>query len=164
MRVYLVNNEFPYDVNHCYWRLKSGRKRLNDDARNYKDRLKQLFESVDNQKGGKLTNEFLSISITVWVPKDRYKYKNGKLKKFDASNVIKLIEDAYSEYIGIDDTYNTTVQSNKRPSPDDDWHFVLAVSGGEERACVGHAVSATGFRSTDDIRISVYYGSEDEFE
>lgn len=54
-----------------------------------------------------------TLKVEVSYPKDMFYYKNGNLKRLDASNAIKPLEDGIAEGVGVDDTQNMSVHIEK---------------------------------------------------
>ena len=68
----------------------------------YKNRFCRLFESVDREAKSITDLELISnIVFTLWefLPPELMFFKNGRLNRFDITNTLKLIEDAYFEYL-----------------------------------------------------------------
>jgi len=60
---------------------------------------------------------FLSISIVFCIKRyDFYTLSEDDLQRIDASDMIKITEDAVVDYLDIDDKYNVDVHAFKRPS------------------------------------------------
>jgi hypothetical protein len=68
----------------------------------YKNRFCRLFESTDLEANSITDLKSVSnIVFTLWefLPLEVMFFKNGKLNRFDITNTVKLIEDAYFEYL-----------------------------------------------------------------
>lgn len=70
---------------------------LSKEAREFKQRVKEFMPHWKPDKDS-------LFGITISMHYDWY-YKNGKLRKLDLSNLDKLVIDAVSEKMGIDDSH-----------------------------------------------------------
>lgn len=123
-----VLEEAPISINDAYT-VYRGRMHLKSAGKAFRDNLKQkvarsslewktAHECV-YQHGGRATLiislYFADLLNKSWTPKNKVK---TKYKKKDASNYIKLIEDAVARGSGIDDCINLEVRVRKRSDPD----------------------------------------------
>jgi hypothetical protein len=90
-----VEVTMPPSVNHAYATVR-GRRVLSAEGRAYKKQVREMFEHLATYK----MPVWFQLSIRLFVP---LHYKNGPVRRFDASNRIKLLEDAVCEGAGIDD-------------------------------------------------------------
>ena len=131
-----ILDEEPVSINKAYTVFR-GEKKLTKAGKAFKDALSQAvsratFEwkrahQTTYQEGGKA-----ELHITLFFP-DLYNKtwtKGGKVKtrykKKDASNYLKLIEDAVSDGSGIDDCFNLDLHIRKRHSDTPRVEVVLA--------------------------------------
>ena len=85
----------PPSVNHLYVTARHGRRVLSTEGRKYKQAVKADLVPLENAP------EWLVLKIVLYMP---LRYKNGKVRRFDVSNRIKILEDALCEGMGIDDS------------------------------------------------------------
>lgn len=78
------------------------------------EKVSTLVNSLDKMQG-------FILSIIVSIPKNNYYFLNGKLKRLDISNMIKALEDSVMSTLGINDTYNIKVLSEKGYNTSDRW-------------------------------------------
>jgi hypothetical protein len=104
-------------INAAYFRSKSGHVVLTDEARNYKQSLKVamggLIEKID-------WLDYPFLLLNSWRKLDLYFILSGTEKSFrsrDVSNLIKLTEDAFKDWIGVDDSNHLTVSATKLYNP-----------------------------------------------
>lgn len=120
----------PISVNDAYMRARwGGRDRfLTNDARIFKEKIKELLELQDNHlySSDKLqldNKTYLALNFYFYFKKDTlYMGKtiteDSCLSANDVSNFFKLIEDAFSEYSKIDDRNNLIIRGTKALSSD----------------------------------------------
>lgn len=87
----------PPSVNHAYATVR-GRRVLSREGKAYKAEVAARARRVADGRAAPL---WLSLTITLRLP---LLFKNGRVRKFDASNRIKLLEDALCEGLGVDDS------------------------------------------------------------
>jgi len=117
----------PPSINKLYF-IKSGRKHISSEGKSLKARMKGIIlnEAVSALWLNNAQNSALEMKLELffpavenkgWPSKAKYRYK-----RVDITNRVKLLEDALSEALGIDDSvfFKTTITKQK----------------GEERACV----------------------------
>ena len=80
---------------------------------NYKSEIKNAVRLNIQGKEPLDPRKLYELKIEVSYPKDMYYYKNGNLKRLDASNAIKPFEDGIAEAVGVDDTQNMKVKIEK---------------------------------------------------
>lgn len=79
----------------------------------YKDRVKECKDWLKNNKG------YLSLDITLLMPRDHIYTKKGTIRRLDASNYIKTLEDTLTNILGFDDSEIFNVSINKSINPND---------------------------------------------
>jgi hypothetical protein len=117
----------PPSVNNIYF--TRGRKRiLTAEARAFKNAFVLSRGGLSFQE----LNNFVAFpdkeyELTLWFyfPREALYNKSygkrkgtAKFKKMDASNLVKLVEDAISELLGLEDRNNFTVITHKRVAPE----------------------------------------------
>jgi hypothetical protein len=109
IRIYTVHDLEPIDVNHCYRQVK-GRpylKFLSAEGKHFKEELKKNFIKDDNGLD-KPEWKYFATEINLYIPKHKiYASRKGnvfegRMSGWDASNYIKLIEDALFDGDGLD--------------------------------------------------------------
>lgn len=132
----------PVSVNHSYpdraFKTKGGavvrRRSASPELVEFKESSRRWLMANDASRGGppKLQPDaFYRLLIAYLFPahstvpveqkrafqrKDNgFFFKNGKVRRLDTSNMIKAVEDAVSEYLGVDDAYNIDVRAARRP-------------------------------------------------
>ena len=86
----------PPSVNTIYQIIFSQRRvELKPDVRTFKTRAKEYVPRF-NPEGKLVTADFIFTY--------NFYYKNGKLKKFDTQNLLKVLCDAIAEKCGFDDS------------------------------------------------------------
>lgn len=103
----------PPSVNEAYATVH-GRRVLVSKGRDYK-------ASVTARCSPWGRESWLTMTITITMP---LMFKNGRVRKFDASNRIKLLEDAVCEGLGIDDCWVRKLTVEKVEGP---WGCVVTV-------------------------------------
>lgn len=93
---YTAQVPMPPSVNHLYATVR-GRRVLTKEGRKYKKLVSEMFEHL----GGDTMPVWFRLIIELRLP---LYFKNGKVRKFDASNRVKVLEDAVCEGMGIDDS------------------------------------------------------------
>lgn len=63
------------------------------------------------------------IEIHISMPKSKFGYKNGKLKRRDATNSIKSTEDGFLEFMGLEDSYTGQCLVRKYYNNDNQWQI-----------------------------------------
>lgn len=151
---YLIKDILPLEVNHCYgYNRYTGRKFLYPKARSYKEDLIEEFRKTVPINPA----EFYSVSIVIYIPKEVFYLKDGKTlrKANDASNFIKLIEDAYFEYINDSDAKNLYVGVYKRPSFDSKWAIGFVISEDSlSSPLIAHKIELN--KSNSSVLVSYY--------
>lgn len=143
MRIYQIDDIAPLSVNDMFRWIKGskGRRYLNPAVKEYKEKLKNIFSQVDNELGGKLDYKFFHVTLEIYMPKDNAFLLNGSPRRFDATNYIKFVEDAFSEYSGLDDKYNISATIIKLVSINNKW-------------CLRYIVNpAPGLISADPLKV-----------
>lgn len=95
--VQFVLPSLPMSINSLYQIIYSQRKvELKPECRTWKTKAKQYVPkfSVDDES-------VIRLDVAFSYP---WRHKNGRLRKFDSQNLLKLLIDAVSEKIGIDDS------------------------------------------------------------
>lgn len=90
-----------------------------DELLEYKSSIKNAIRSAIQGKEPLNSNKMYELTIEVSYPRETFYYKNGQLKKKDASNTIKALEDGISEALGVDDKQNVDVKVGKYFNEDD---------------------------------------------
>ena len=122
-----VELPMPPSVNKLYF-VKSGRKHMSSEGKEIKARMKGIVlkEAVGALWLKEAQNSALEMELSLYFPavenKGWPKKAKSRYKRVDITNRVKLLEDALSEALGIDDSvfFKTTITKQK----------------GEERACV----------------------------
>jgi len=120
----------PFESNRAYPTNRKGVRYLDPVAREYKENIIKYSARTDELHNRPVPKwDFVQICMVIYLSplSMYYKYKDD-LKSRDTSNFIKLIEDAYSEYCGLDDKYNLDVLAFKRLSPFDQDFILLELS------------------------------------
>lgn len=107
----------PPSTNTAYATVH-GRRVLTRDGRDYK-------ASVTARCSPWGRESWLTMTITITMP---LMFKNGRVRKFDASNRIKLLEDAVCEGLGLDDCWVRKLTVEKVEGP---WGCVVTVEAWE---------------------------------
>ena len=119
----------PVPYNNAYITARFGGHRyLSPQAAEFKADIKTAFQDWDNLRGKPQLPHFANLAIDCLFPPRALYYKNGNLRRKDASSFIKLIEDALAEHLQIDDMYNVQVSVSKRELTDDLGTPVVVVS------------------------------------
>ena len=120
-RIYTILMQ-PISLNNIYPTGKGGKRYLRKDVKQLKKMIQDALWALDMQQKKKpLVSPFYEVVLIVWMPHDRFFFKNGKVRKLDVSNMIKVIEDALFEYIKQgNDSQVLTVSVNKRIHPKDE--------------------------------------------
>ena len=126
VREYILHME-PLSYNSVYQTgFRTGRKFLSKEGKAYKAFIKEALEVQDRNHGGPLDFEFCEITFLFLLPKVRgrgegqaFFFKNGKPRRLDVSNFIKLLEDAIAEHNGLDDSRHISIHGYKRIHPED---------------------------------------------
>ncbi|AMM44882.1 hypothetical protein SP15_083 [Bacillus phage SP-15] len=63
------------------------------------------------------------IEIHISMPKDKFGYKNGKLKRRDATNAIKATEDGFLEHMKLEDSYTGQCKVRKYFNNEGTWQI-----------------------------------------
>lgn len=96
-RVQFVLPSLPMSINALYQIIYSQRKvELKPECRSWKTKAKQYVPVFKVSEGSTL-----QLDVVFSFP---WYHKNGKLRKFDSQNLLKLLIDAVSEKVGIDDS------------------------------------------------------------
>lgn len=110
----------PISTNAMYTavtRTVNGRRKASiistEELRSYKDEIKTAIRLAVIGKEPLDPRKFYSLNIEVSYPEDMFYFKNGNLKRLDASNAIKPLEDGIAEAVGVDDTQNMEVTISK---------------------------------------------------
>ncbi len=91
-------DKVPLSINHIYSQNKSGRRFLTKEAKSFKHFIKYtLLANYTKDEIPKYTN--MSLHISLFLFREDLICKNGKIRKMDISNSIKLIEDAFFDFL-----------------------------------------------------------------
>lgn len=119
----------PPSLNNAYVNTRGGGRALSEEGRRFKTETpahlirhyrEQMMFFVDKQDVP-LTMAVRFTLTTVenagWNPSSKAKKKVSRYKKLDASNRLKLLEDALAEAAGVDDAQNLIVAVQKVQGP-----------------------------------------------
>lgn len=104
-------------------------RRLSYDAMPYKDNIRAVMELFDKEFYGseKLVvdtdTQMLNLGLYYFLA-DYFLVDGKSIKRHDTTNFTKALEDAISEYLGVDDRYYGRVDAEKFPSDGD---FIIVV-------------------------------------
>jgi Holliday junction resolvase RusA-like endonuclease len=98
----------PIPLNRAYPTNKQGRRFLSKEGSDYKKLVSIATRNafLDQGFGFDPDNQYITTEIFFYSPKLFTKQGKINRKKPDTSNLIKLLEDAIFETLGIDDCYN----------------------------------------------------------
>lgn len=114
----------PPSANHAYLNLPHGRRGLTKEGQRYKNETKSFIaQKYPTAMGMFQPNEEYTVVFQFTVlPEDFYTSTFGKkggstakLKKWDISNRVKLLEDAFKDATSIDDSCTTVLAVRKVP-------------------------------------------------
>jgi Holliday junction resolvase RusA-like endonuclease len=98
----------PPSVNNCYMPLPNGgrcrNKLYKDFAKKFDDWAVINYQSVNRVKKMIKPWRKVGLVLTFSLPESKIYTKTGTIKKYDISNRIKVIEDAISNLICLDDS------------------------------------------------------------
>jgi hypothetical protein len=138
----------PIGSNHAYATDRSGRRYMTGEAKKYKRELTKAMAFADLKRGKPRFGSDATIELTIACLYPATAEEGGlssmytlagKLRKRDATGPLKLTEDAISEYLGIDDSYNLSVHIHKRSRKEIGCAIAIAISEIEDGAPVLHA-------------------------
>jgi|WetSurSiteA1Bulk_404760.scaffolds.fasta_scaffold00111_9 hypothetical protein len=167
--IYKINGLLPLDINHCYgYNRRAHRRFIYPSAREYKDNLKDRFKLLDNKRKPPKF-DLHSVAIWIFIPPKLFFLKDGKRIRNanDSSNFIKLIEDAYFEYLGTHDAGDLFISSSKRVSPDEEWHIIISVTEGIINKDVIHVLNPGNNINSPKIKLIIgdnNYGSKETLQ
>lgn len=105
-------------VNHLYpTNQKTGRRFTSQKGIAFKTRAHRVFTQQLQRAGYTKPDGETFWAVTIMLFTDCF-YKNGNVRKMDASNKIKVLEDAVAEALGIDDRFFWYAGIEKRHSTD----------------------------------------------
>ncbi|WJZ23528.1 hypothetical protein LIS04_100 [Listeria phage LIS04] len=89
--------------------------------------LVDYFKQVSD--ASKLSSEVLGydIDIKVSMPKDKFGFKNHKLKRRDVTNAIKATEDGFLEHMGLEDSYTGKCTIQKMYNNQGTWQIEFSM-------------------------------------
>lgn len=96
-------------------------KAYNEEVFYTKEYLKNVSKEINSKNLG------LEFDLQVSMPENDYWFKNHNLKKNDASNYIKAIEDSICSIVGYDDSHNTVVHIVKGYNKDGIWKIEVTI-------------------------------------
>lgn len=67
------------------------------------------------------------IDIKLSIPKDKFGFKNGRLKRRDVTNAIKATEDGFLEHMGLEDSYTGQCNIRKYFNDEDTWQIEFSM-------------------------------------
>lgn len=100
----------PPSVNSCYFTGQHGRRVLTKVGKDWKALASLRTLAAAGSVIRLELDQWVKLEITVYVP---LYYKNGKRRRFDASNRVKLLEDAVCAGLGIDDSAVLGIHAHK---------------------------------------------------
>jgi len=104
----------PPSVNQCYaTNFTTGRRFPTKALGDFKKAFKQVIRP-SNSEINALQGKRLCLIIELWMHHERLYCKDGSIKKLDASNRCKPLEDAIADLIGIDDRFFFRVTVEKK--------------------------------------------------
>ena len=106
-------------VNHMYGRSKFGRTYLKTEGKEFKAALEGRVRTKMREIYGDEEMpeyEWYALHLTFGV---QLHYKNGNKRRWDVSDRVKAVEDAFSDGIGIDDSLYIQVYGEKVDIPHD---------------------------------------------
>lgn len=118
----------PPSSNHAYFNLKKGGRALTKEGERYKNETRTYLAANYQREMKYFTQNteytiFFQFSI---LPKDFYNQSFGKargaeslIKRFDASNRVKLLEDALKDATSVDDSCTTLLGVRKVPGDEE---------------------------------------------
>jgi hypothetical protein len=112
-------NEIGPSVNHLYFTLPfgHGKRVLTKEGAAFKNALHQQTVEAWKAAGLPAFDPEAKFELEIWCRFPTLYNKKGKLIKLDASNRIKVTEDALMEALGIDDCQNFCVSIHKLEGP-----------------------------------------------
>jgi len=130
-RMYVIPAD-PIPYNNCYPTSRSGFRYLSGDAKALKMFITSCLEGYDRilYHGSKFklrTGAVLCFDLCCIYQPNNLHYKNGSVKRKDVSGFVKLVEDAVSEYLGIDDSINRKVIAEKIEADNVDYGTTIMV-------------------------------------
>ena len=135
----------PISLNSAYIPVGHGRFFPRQTTTAYKEAFKDL------NKDKEIPNfNTLSVSYIYLFPEADMFYKNGRLKRKDISNYIKILEDALMDILNNDDSYVLSLSGHKRISPDDRYHCICIVSETTLDTPIYHDLNAVGILVVDN--------------
>lgn len=113
---FLIKDIVPPSLNHTY---KQGKRRyLSPKAKKFKEDFAILLGANKDRFRANLLLRDSLIKLKIYVCLPTWKTKDGRVRKNDISNRIKLIEDAFFDAIGLDDSYVWDIQVIKVVGPE----------------------------------------------
>jgi Holliday junction resolvase RusA-like endonuclease len=113
-----VSLPMPPSVNKLYY-VRNGRKALSSEGRALKEQMRATITLACASAPAIPENTPLALHLTFFFPVLEnagwsQKKSKARYKKVDVSNRVKLVEDAISEALGIDDSVFFTVHLSKQ--------------------------------------------------
>ena len=108
--MWLVSIELPMPptINKAYITTRSGRRILSTEGKAYKQQVKVKVGLLADLKSIGIADTPVRLEIDLYLPVLNKGWSMGKTKsrykRVDVSNRVKLIEDAFFESIGVDDS------------------------------------------------------------
>jgi len=104
VKISVVLNMMPPSENsmYTYHRYKKTRM-LSEYSVTVRNKIIELIKEQLNLVTQEI--KFYSIEIKIFLPESKFYYKNGEVRRLDASNYIKFINDSVAEALGRDDRY-----------------------------------------------------------
>ena len=115
----------PPSTNHLYSNVFGRGRILKAEGRKYKAYVQQR---VPSYRGDLEDNQWLTLSLTFYVPLYNAKTAKHAKKLFDVSNRVKVLEDAICEGLGIDDRAVIRIELEKVDAPKLDSRVDVVVS------------------------------------
>lgn len=105
---FFIEGVIPPSLNHTY---KQGKRRyLSPKAKKFKEDFALILGPNKNRFKANLMLKDKLIKIRMHICLPTWKTKDGRIRKNDVSNRIKLTEDAFFDAIGLDDSYVWDIQ------------------------------------------------------
>lgn len=117
----------PPSTNHAYFNLPKGGRKLTAAGEKFKtETMAFITKNLQGQIRSMKENHPYGLGIQVRMSIfDKRPGKGQRYKKTDATNRIKLLEDAVAAAIGIDDSQFVTVIINKVDAPEETTRVIV---------------------------------------
>ena len=91
---------------------------LRNEYRAFKEEVKKRLEQQDEKRGSLPFDPPFDLHFIFTYESSSFFYKNGKPRRFDVSDCVKLLEDAFVSFTGVDDCHHFRLTAEKRWVPD----------------------------------------------